>query len=84
MLTARKRDSQDEMIKGQLESVIEGYIFPNNISRLQQQTHNRKNPLFKKPIVKFSLFPDKKLHILITCTNVNVIMNVYNEKILMI
>ena len=47
VLTARKQDSQDELTKGPLESVVEGYIFPNNISRLQQQTHNRMNPRLK-------------------------------------
>ena len=63
LLTDRKQDSQDEMIMNPLESVVEGYIFPNNISRLQQQTHNRMNPRLKKSITKNSLYFLKKLHI---------------------
>ena len=66
------------MIISSLKSVVEGYIFPNNIFRSQQQTHNRMNPHLKKIDNKeFSLFPEKIIY-MITCTNVK--MNVYNEK----
>ena len=39
LLTARKQDSQDEMIIGPLETVVEGCIFPNCNSR-----HTTENP----------------------------------------
>ena len=60
LLTARNRDSQDEMIKGPLESVVEGYIFPNNIFTDYNSRHTTNEPPVSKiDNKKFCLFPEK-------------------------